>query len=66
MFWTGVIIGIFIGSALGILIMSMAISASRNSSEDHSLEKYGMEASKELSPDTLNNKFNTEDNKNNS
>ncbi len=27
MFWTGIIIGIFIGAAVGILIMSMAVSA---------------------------------------
>jgi hypothetical protein len=33
MFWTGIIIGIFIGAAAGILIMSMAVSAGSRESE---------------------------------
>ncbi|HHW68094.1 MAG: hypothetical protein PWP07_542 [Epulopiscium sp.] len=50
MFWTGIIIGIFIGATLGILVMSMAISAARNSSEEHRRSIYGMETSEELAP----------------
>lgn len=55
MFWTGIIIGIFIGAALGILIMSIAISAARNSPEEHNRYSYGTEASEELSPYLKNN-----------
>lgn len=50
MFWTGIIIGIFIGAALGILVMSMAVSAARNNSEDQRRVTYSMEASEELTP----------------
>lgn len=54
MFWTGIIIGVFIGAALGILVMSMAISASRNTSEDRHRVVYEAEASEELTPNLTN------------
>ncbi|NLK21293.1 MAG: hypothetical protein GX308_04270 [Epulopiscium sp.] len=55
MFWSGIIIGIFIGSALGVLVMSMAISAANNTEARYQHRTaYDMEASEELSPDLEN------------
>ncbi|NLM13745.1 MAG: hypothetical protein GX209_08395 [Epulopiscium sp.] len=63
MFWTGIIIGIFIGAALGILVMSMAISAARNNSEEQRSSVYGMEASEELIPNFDDKKQDEKDKK---
>ncbi|WP_341876802.1 hypothetical protein [Defluviitalea saccharophila] len=61
MFWTGIIIGIFIGAALGILVMSMAVSAARNNTEDQRRAAYSMEASEELTPNVNYQKENEKD-----
>ncbi|NLL70908.1 MAG: hypothetical protein GX238_07230 [Epulopiscium sp.] len=51
MFWTGIIVGIFIGAILGILIVSMAISATDSYKKENNLVTYEMEASQELVPE---------------
>lgn len=48
MFWTGIIIGIFIGAAVGILVMSMAISAGNASQEERCVPDFGIEPSNEV------------------
>ena len=51
MFWSGIVIGIFIGAGLGILVMSMAISVGRKDYNSDYRSAYGMENSEELAPD---------------
>ena len=45
MFWSGIVIGIFIGAGLGILVMSMAISVGRKDYNSDYRSAYGMEHS---------------------
>ena len=38
MFWTVFILGIFVGTSIGIVVAGMVISAKRNKAEDHSTQ----------------------------
>lgn len=54
MFWNGMIVGIFVGAAMGILVMALVISASSN--DDAEVDSYLddstlFEAGEELVPD---------------
>ncbi|NMA84700.1 MAG: hypothetical protein GX962_12670 [Epulopiscium sp.] len=51
MFWTGMISGIFIGVALGIIIVSMALSAAKENEKKDRATLYNMETSEELTPE---------------
>ncbi|HOQ17859.1 MAG TPA: hypothetical protein PLC16_12225 [Defluviitaleaceae bacterium] len=51
MFWSGLVIGIFIGAGLGILVMSMAISVGRRDYDADYRTYYETEHSEELVPD---------------
>ena len=38
MFWTGVIVGMFVGAGIGIMIVGIMSAAKRREAEDHSNE----------------------------
>ena len=38
MFWTGLIVGIFLGASIGIVVAGVVVSAKRRDAEDHSTQ----------------------------
>lgn len=53
MFWSGMLVGVFIGAGVGILIMALAVSASSDDTVDDSYleDDFLFEAGEELIPE---------------